>query len=302
MSSDGTTYFNDMLGTTLSSSANGETTSSSLTAFGAETHNSQLTTHNSASDSFFTGKPFVPGLGHAFLFRNYRSDLGKWQTADPLGYPDGWTQLAYCGNGVTSGVDLLGELCIFTYDKNNYDALVLDKRCLVVGGGCSQFDWNPPQFRDVGGQILIDIKVSLNVSSTWCESDAHPSGSVTEYKPHTGANIGDAEQVNGVYEAVLAHERGHRDSFYEYFLPRFRFQLVEKNIDSYSGKDPAVIQNVIDECYAKALTKDVFEDSTRRANQEEYLWFVGHKKDWTHKGKHDGYDMWVKGILEQEKE
>ncbi len=108
LSSDGTTYFNDMLGTTLSSSANGETTASSLTAFGAETHNSQLTTHNSASDSFFTGKPFVPGLGHAFLFRNYRSDLGKWQTADPLGYPDGWNQLTYCGNGVTSAVDLWG--------------------------------------------------------------------------------------------------------------------------------------------------------------------------------------------------
>ncbi len=49
MSSDGTTYFNDMLGTTLSSSVNGETTASSLTAFGAETHNSQLTTHNCSS-------------------------------------------------------------------------------------------------------------------------------------------------------------------------------------------------------------------------------------------------------------
>ena len=202
---------------------------------------------------------------------------------------------------MTSAVDLLGELCIYTYDKNNYDALVLDKRCLVVGRGCTQFDWNPPQFRDVAGQILIDIKVSLNVSSTVRRSDAHPRGSVTEYKPHTGAN-NDSVSINGVYEAVLAHERGHRDSFYEYFLPRFRFQLVEKNIDSYSGKDPADIQKVIDECYAKALTKDVFEHSNRRANQEVYLWFMGHKKDWTHKGKHDGYDRWVKGILEQEKE
>ena len=108
MSSDGTTYFNDMPGTTLSSSVNGETATPSLTAFGAETHNSKLTTHNPASDSFFTGKPFVPGLGHAFLFRNYRSDLGKWQTADPLGYPDGWNQLAYCNNGVMDFIDLGG--------------------------------------------------------------------------------------------------------------------------------------------------------------------------------------------------
>ena len=40
--------------------------------------------------------------------RNYRAGLGKWQTADPMGYPDGWNQLAYCGNGVTANVDRLG--------------------------------------------------------------------------------------------------------------------------------------------------------------------------------------------------
>ena len=43
-----------------------------------------------------------------FLMRNYRASLAKWQTADPMGYPDGWNQLAYCGNGVTSAVDLWG--------------------------------------------------------------------------------------------------------------------------------------------------------------------------------------------------
>ena len=61
-----------------------------------------------AVDALFTGKPHVDGLGYAFLFRNYRPGLGKWQTADPLGYPDGWNQLAYCGNGVTDVIDFLG--------------------------------------------------------------------------------------------------------------------------------------------------------------------------------------------------
>lgn len=50
----------------------------------------------------------VEGLGHAFLMRNYRAGLAKWQTADPMGYPDGWNQLAYCGNDVTSAVDIFG--------------------------------------------------------------------------------------------------------------------------------------------------------------------------------------------------
>ena len=50
--------------------------------------------------------------------RNYRAGLAKWQTADPIGYPDGWNQLAYCNNGVTGAVDLWGckevELIITT--------------------------------------------------------------------------------------------------------------------------------------------------------------------------------------------
>ena len=63
--------------------------------------------------NFFTGKPEVDGLGYSFLLRNYRADLGKWQTTDPLGYPDGWNNLAYVNNGVTMRIDWLGGR--FTY-------------------------------------------------------------------------------------------------------------------------------------------------------------------------------------------
>ena len=47
-------------------------------------------------------------MGYAFLMRNYRSDIGKWQTSDPLGYPDGWNNYAYVNNMITSYIDLLG--------------------------------------------------------------------------------------------------------------------------------------------------------------------------------------------------
>lgn len=79
-------------------------------AFGAVLDNQAGSRYN-----MFTGKPEITGLGYAFLFRNYRGDLGKWQTQDPigiiiatepefaskdtpetyeLGYPDGWNNLA----------------------------------------------------------------------------------------------------------------------------------------------------------------------------------------------------------------
>ncbi len=105
-SSKGTSYFNDALGTTVGSKQSGKYSAAALTAFGEDlTVDSPTPTQNS---NFFTGKPYVEGLGHAFLMRNYRAGLAKWQSADPMGYPDGWNQLAYCGNGVTGAVDLWG--------------------------------------------------------------------------------------------------------------------------------------------------------------------------------------------------
>jgi RHS repeat-associated protein len=71
-------------------------------------------------NAMYTGKPYIGELGYAFLFRNYRSDYGKWQTTDPLGYPDGWNNLAYCNNGVTIKIDYLGgnEVVIVVYKEN----------------------------------------------------------------------------------------------------------------------------------------------------------------------------------------
>jgi hypothetical protein len=60
-------------------------------------------------------------LGYTFLFRNYRSDYGKWQTTDPLGYPDEWNNLAYCNNGVTKTIDYLGGLKVYVWTYRGKD-------------------------------------------------------------------------------------------------------------------------------------------------------------------------------------
>ena len=118
LSSKDGVMFNDILGTTLGVEGEGGYTATPLTAFGDALPSlggsQSLATASpqhlnpSTSQPLFTGKPLVDGLGHAFLMRNYRAGLGKWLTADPLGYPDGWNQLAYCGNGVMSAVDYIG--------------------------------------------------------------------------------------------------------------------------------------------------------------------------------------------------
>jgi RHS repeat-associated protein len=110
VSSKGTSYFNDMLGTTIGAKKNGKYSAVALTAFGERLDNVDSTSPaiRSLGEGWFTGKPYVEGLGRTFLMRNYRAGLAKWQTSDPMGYPDGWNQLAYCGNGVVGRVDVAG--------------------------------------------------------------------------------------------------------------------------------------------------------------------------------------------------
>ena len=121
-SSKGTTYFNDVLGTTVGVKRGKAYSAAVLTAFGetlAGDGSAASDTKHLAPSTFFTGKPQVDGLGHAFLFRNYRASLAKWQTADPLGYPDGWNQLAYGGNDAPHSIDLWGGMA---YDPKGLTA------------------------------------------------------------------------------------------------------------------------------------------------------------------------------------
>jgi hypothetical protein len=104
-----------MLGTTLGSIENGKLSATSTTAFG-----------DGDKNAFFTGKPHVEGLGNVFLFRNYRSDLGKWQTSAPLGYPDGLNNFAYVNNCVTMAFDWLGAKIVFHGEAAKYEKAVKD--------------------------------------------------------------------------------------------------------------------------------------------------------------------------------
>ena len=109
LSSKDGVMFNDMLGSTLNIGGKAV----NMTAFGESTD----------PNAMYTGKPYIGELGYAFLFRNYRSDYGKWQTTDPLGYPDGWNNLAYCNNGVTTVFDYCGGVTISSlYDALNHYA------------------------------------------------------------------------------------------------------------------------------------------------------------------------------------
>ena len=111
---DGDVLFNDLLGSTIGIRSGKEYRETGMTAFGETDEKSAM----------FTGKPYIGELGYAFLFRNYRPDQGKWQTQDPLGYPDGWNNFAYCNN--TIGFDRLGLLVTATFSITKQSLTIRD--------------------------------------------------------------------------------------------------------------------------------------------------------------------------------
>ena len=162
-SADGV-MFNDVLGTTLGADGAGGYAAASLTSFGDPAPGGP---RSRAADALFTGKPHVDGLGYAFLFRNYRSGLGKWMTADPLGYPDGWNRLAYGNNSVLDGFDCLGaawtdyDMLAYYY---RYDAgLAQWIYGQVVAWFSSTYDTIDTDFMDLTDGIWGHITGALNI-------------------------------------------------------------------------------------------------------------------------------------------
>ena len=147
--------FNDMLGTTLGIQSD-KYEPIQRDAFGMVAQD--------VSENFFTGKPYIGELGYAFLFRNYRAEQGKWQTQDPLGYPDGWNNLRYANNYVTDAIDAFGASV--TYKWGSWE---IDKIIGVDGTLASGYMY--------GNSVIITWKITI----TWTCTDCNKSGTKSFY-------------------------------------------------------------------------------------------------------------------------
>ena len=181
------TLFNDLLGSTLGAKSADGFSAIERDAFGevkpGETADLGI--------NFFTGKPQVEGLGYTFLFRNYRPDQGKWQTADPLGYPDGWNNLAYVNNGVTMNIDWLGGCTLFSTCPERTDA---DYRTETVT-------------QIINNDILCVVTVGCSAGSNKCE----PQGSLDFSFDITGNYWGINFNVKGSYS--IKHVQHEVDAY-----------------------------------------------------------------------------------------
>jgi RHS repeat-associated protein len=237
----------------------------------------------SLGEGWFTGKPFVEGLGHTFLMRNYRAGLAKWQTADPMGYPDGWNQLTYCGNSSLIFVDFLGAFMVGYFDLNSgaTPSLVISADDMIIGnqlvGGGNAEDSNGEFFcgiksvsRDFGG-VLIKLEVAINVIAQ--KHDAQfQTGQKSKFHEHD-STPNDSYTVNPVYEAIVAHERGHAEAFFQQWRTLFSATLRIYDIDNPSLTISEVEQIVL-RAYEETWNIHVAY-SGLFANEKTKAWFEG---------------------------
>ena len=290
-SSKGTSYFNDALGTTVGSKSNGKYSAAALTAFGENLSvDSPTPTQNS---NFFTGKPYVEGLGHAFLMRNYRAGLAKWQSADPMGYPDGWNQLAYCNNGVTSAVDLWGCLTIRCVSGGRDVHSAGDIRVYKTTGGTNEggvFDVHVQSINGVGGDITITLTLSIYMDECLRESADFMTGEQSEYAPHEGINDNSMGR-NCVYEAILAHERAHAAYYLDHQKVFFDSLLRMSNIDDGTRTYDEIF-NLVERAFYSAWNYGRAA-SNEAANKATINWFDSHR-EWRELSPIGSMQRWVK--------
>ena len=273
-SSKGTSYFNDMLGTTVGSKSKGKYSAAALTAFGENLSvDSPTPTQNS---NFFTGKPYVEGLGHAFLMRNYRAGLAKWQTADPLGYPDGWNQLVYCNNGVTSAVDLWGGVTVKCQcngaSVDTADDIEPSRESDDTNEG-GYFDVYVKDIQRLGGTATIILDLSICIDIILRNNVDIRVGSISEYAPHTGKNDNSMGR-NCVYEAILAHEKAHATYYLQHQLGEFSSLLDKLNIDDAS-KSMSEIEELVKRAFDESWESGRLGSNTA-ANQATFDWYNSH--------------------------
>ena len=142
--------FNDMLGSTLAVNGNPV----EMTSFG----------ETADKNAFFTGKPMIDGLGYSFLFRDYNPNQGKWTTTDPLGYPDGWNNLAYVNNRASNCFDFAGAWLESAHHSIN--ARWLESNSSFISSA-TNFEW--------GEYNSFNIVAIFNAASDWSDSSPNQS-------------------------------------------------------------------------------------------------------------------------------
>jgi RHS repeat-associated protein len=165
----------------------------------------------------FTGKPYDADLGaHVFPFRNYRSDSGRWTSADPSGFPDGVNSNRY-DPVVTTSLDPLGLTTVNASEVQSMDiyrsdiisAMDIAINNLYSGSNLplSKAIFSGWAHQRISSQSIFSQQSTLSGTADYVDSSpgwSNPSFQMAEFGQSFAAGIGISyEGVNYGYNGTV---------------------------------------------------------------------------------------------------
>jgi RHS repeat-associated protein len=202
-------YFDsDYLGTTTAVySADGQVDAKLVGSYGAGSESSELR---------FTGKPYDADLdAHVFPYRNYKSEAGRWASADPAGFPDGPNQ-HYYACVPTMGLDPLGLIQLDSGLSSNYSSSStvlsnLSPSQTAIDGYQNSITDGPPTNNQITDGFANGSGPNVNASNL--------SGVYAQFDPSTNIITIDTDLLQAVengdqgaallLEVTIGHEMAH---------------------------------------------------------------------------------------------
>ena len=199
----------------------------------------------------------------------------------------------YCGNGVTSAVDLLGGLTIQCVSDGHEVRCANEIGVHQTSVGTNEgglFDVHVQSIEGIGGEITIVLVLSIYMDRVLRKNAEFAFGELSEFAPHDGAHDNSMGR-NGVYEAILDHERAHATFYLNHQKVFFGSILRMLNIDN-GIRDYDEVFDLVERAFNAAWNYRKI-DSNADANAATINWYNSHH-EWRRLSPVGSMERWVK--------
>jgi RHS repeat-associated protein len=212
-------------------------------------------------------------------YRFYTPEQGRWVSRDPIEESLEYNVYGMVGNGVVDNIDRLGLISVrfLSRKKNNWyqriksrgdryrDVEVSGVDDIYVASGSVSgqhggfYFPRTPLIDDCGVTVILEILLDAGLTKV-------PDANVIYTYEHHYSGFDNIEPAGGasgpmgrpqIYDAVLAHERGHASAYLLYVKPCFEKSVKKYDVNNLSSSDVREIEGLYKKCLKDSLDRNI---------------------------------------------
>ena len=226
----------------------------------------------------FSTKYYDPETGlYYYGYRFYSPDWRIWLNRDPIEEEGGLALYVYCKNNTLGMTDLFGTVgvrVVSYFEAGFWERITSgDKIIQRQVSSASEIPITLVNSSSIWGQFRAnpnfygcDVVITLDILIRATAIERGKSDTIYYYTPHILDKKGFSSTSDGtpqVKGAILAHERGHAEAFFNTILPRF--EALVRDLPSSATSE-------IESRYNQAW-REGQEESARLANEAHINWY-----------------------------